>query len=79
MFTDIEAVSFSDVNKDGLKDIIVIANYSINGKSTTICSIYFQNGKKFINNKNFDNKINNSSNNKSVATILKYAKENLIK
>jgi len=78
MFTDIEAVSFSDVNKDGLKDIIVIANYSINGKPTTICSIYFQKGKNFINNKNFDDKINNSSNNKSVAAILKYAKENLI-
>jgi len=79
MFTDIEAVSFSDVNKDGLKDIIVIANYSINGKSTKICSIYFQKGKEFINNKNFDDKINNSPNNKSVAAILKYAKGNLIK
>lgn len=79
MFNNINAVSFADVNKDSLKDIIVIADYSASGIPTTICSIYLQKGKAFINNKSFDDKMNSSSNNKDIATVLKYAKENLLK
>lgn len=79
-FNNIRAVSFSDVNNNGLKDIVVIADYKTFTSNSTIipiCSIYFQKGKAFMNNENFDNKINASSNNKDIATALKYAKENL--
>ncbi len=84
MFNDIRAVSFVDVNNDGLKDIIIIAEYRthISGSSSTpvtVCSIYFQKGKEFINDKNFDDRINSSSKNKDIITVLKYAKDNLIK
>ena len=81
MFNNIRAVSFTDVNKDGLKDVVIIADYRTgsNSSTTPICSIYFQKGKEFISNENFDNKINVSSNNKDIASVLKYAKDNLEK
>lgn len=78
-FTGISAISFTDANNDGLLDIIIIANYKANEIPITICSIYFQKGEGFINNKEFDDKINSSSNNKDIATVLKYAKENIVK
>ena len=76
-FTEIKAVAFSDVNKDGLKDIIVIGNFTIAGKSDTISSIYLQKGKIFGNNPSFDEKLNKSGSNKDIASIVKYAKDNL--
>lgn len=78
-FNNISAVSFSDVNKDGLKDVVIIADYRAgsNSSTTPISSIYFQKGKEFINNENLDDKINSSSNNKDIASVLKYAKEYL--
>jgi hypothetical protein len=79
MFNDIHAVSFADANNDGLKDIIIIADYKTNISSSstesTIASIYFQKDKGFINDKNFDDKINNSTNNQDIAAVLKYARE----
>mgnify|MGYP001171407171 CR=1 FL=1 len=70
MISDVKAVSFADVNGDGLKDAVIIADYN-NG---VICSIYFQKGKEFINDKTLDDKINSSSNNKSISEAIKYAK-----
>ena len=83
LFSGIRAVSFEDVNNDGLKDIIIIAdykNYENSSSSTSIpeCSIYFQKGKSFINNKNLDDKINNSSNNTDIAAVLKYVEKNFL-
>lgn len=78
-FSDISAVSFVDVNKDGLKDIIIVANYNIDGSTKILSSIYFQKGKGFINDKNLDDKINDSLNNKDIARVLKYARNNLTK
>lgn len=80
MLKNIRAVSFNDVNNDELKDIIIIADYKTNFSNSTlspVCSIYFQKGKEFINNKNFDNKMNASSDNKNISSVLKYAKNNL--
>ena len=79
MFTKLQAISFTDINNDGLKDIIIIADYSSAGEPITVSSIYFQKGKAFLNNNSFDDKINESSNNKDIKTVIKYAKENLIK
>lgn len=78
MFTDVRAVSFADVNNDGLKDIIIIADYKTNtAASAPICSIYFEKGSEFVNDKNLDDKINSSSKNEDIASALKYARENL--
>lgn len=76
-FKTINAISFSDVNNDGLKDIIIVSNYSKNGSQITISSIYFQHGTSFANNKDFDTKLNKSSSNKDVNSIIKFAKSNL--
>ncbi|HEY5561919.1 MAG TPA: hypothetical protein VIK72_09240 [Clostridiaceae bacterium] len=77
MFNEILALSFVDVNKDNLKDIVVIGNYQSSGDTPTkISSIYFQKGKEFISDNAFDKKMNDSFNNKDIATVVKYAKEN---
>ena len=81
MFNDITAIGFTDVNNDGLKDIVIIAAYQAKGSTsssfTSISSIYFQKGKEFINNKKFDDELNKSGNNKDIKSVLKFAKENL--
>lgn len=78
MFNDISAISFIDVNNDGFKDVIVITDYRASGSTsssfTKISSIYFQKGKEFINNKNFDDKLNKSGNNKDIKSVLKFAR-----
>jgi hypothetical protein len=84
LFSDIRAVSFVDVNKDGLKDIIIIADYknyrsSSSSTSIPVCSIYFQKGANFENNKNLDDKINSSSNNTDIPKVLNYVNANLTK
>jgi len=77
MFNEILALSFVDVNKDKLKDIVVIGNFQISGDTPTkISSIYIQKGKEFISDNAFDKKMNDSFNNKDIATVVKYAKEN---
>lgn len=81
MFNDITAICFTDVNNDGLKDIVIIAAYGAMGSTsssfTSISSIYFQKGKEFVNNKKFDDELNKSGNNKDIKSVLKFAKENL--
>ena len=40
---EIKAVSFKDVNNDGLKDIIIIAQFlSANGDDLTVANVYLQ-------------------------------------
>ncbi len=81
MFNDITAICFTDVNNDGLKDIVIIASYRTAGSTsspfTSISSIYFQKEKEFVNNKKLDDKLNKSGNNKDIKSVLKFAKENL--
>lgn len=75
-------MSFADVNNNGLKDVIIIAGYKTDMASSneiTISSIYFQKGQEFTQNKDFDDKLNNSSRNKSIKDVIKYAEENLNK
>lgn len=78
-FNDIIAISFADANGDGLKDMIVVASYKSSNSTKIISSIYFQKGKEFASDKTFDDKLNSSSSNKNVSSILKFTKENLKK
>lgn len=76
MFKNISAVSFTDVNGDGLKDVVIAAKYS-NGASDSVSigSIYFAEGKGFASDKKFDDKLNNSSSDSSIASIISYYKQ----
>lgn len=78
-FYKIRAISFKDVNNDGLKDIIIISEYTTDaGEEGAVpyptCSIYFQNGKKFVYIPSLDDKINASNKNENISIILKYLK-----
>lgn len=59
---DVKAVSFKDVNKDGLKDVIIIGDYITGiGKWGVIpypeAKIYFQKGQDFISSPNLDDEL----------------------
>lgn len=74
-YADVGAVSFQDVNKDGLKDIIII----LNGKNPDDvygrykATINFQNADgSFTHDSNLDKEINDSGNNKDIKTVTEY-------
>lgn len=69
-FVDVKAVSFVDVDNNGLKDIVIMAEYD----DRNVSSIYFQKGKEFANNITLDDKIN-AETPKTIDDIIKYAKE----
>lgn len=86
---EVQAVAFRDVNKDGLKDIIIIADYMTGvGKTGAIpfhqSKIYFQKEKEFVCIPELDEKINEGQENESIRTVMDFASEkvegyNLIK
>ncbi|RLQ94313.1 hypothetical protein [Falsibacillus albus] len=69
---DVQAVSFQDVNKDGLKDIITIVSDNENdGKR--IAAVWLQNAdKKFTCDPKLFQEMNESRNNKDIKTIADY-------
>lgn len=70
---DVKAVSFKDVNKDGLKDIIIIVTDSYGGSGKQIAAVILQNNDgSFSSNFKLDQEINNSGNNRDIKTIIKY-------
>lgn len=75
---DVKAVSFKDVNKDGLKDVIIIVadNYGIDYNEDSdmlIATVYFQNSDGlFANDYDLDFEINESGNNKDIKTVTDY-------
>jgi hypothetical protein len=70
---EVNAVSFKDVNKDGLKDITIIAHcLSANGDELTMANVYFQKDNGFMNSYQLDEKINDTNNNNSINEITKY-------
>lgn len=79
MLDELEAVSFQDVNMDGLKDILIIADY-MTGVGPTgaepfpVGSIYFQKGKEFHNIPELDDEILDEQKNESVEMILNFVK-----
>lgn len=74
---DVKAVSFKDVNNDGLKDIIIIASGSDN--LDQIATIYLQKTDgSFGNDPKLDQEINDSGNNKDIKSITGYLSQKLI-
>ncbi len=79
MFSRIAAVSFEDVNEDGLKDVIVIAYYMTGAGPTgaeefEVADVYFQKGKEFITLPEVADEINSIRQNDSIAKIVDYVK-----
>ncbi len=78
-FYGIRAISFKDANADGLKDIIIIAEY-LTGAGPTgatpfpVAGIYFQNKKDFARVPELEEEINNSGKNESIELILDFIK-----
>src|SRR5690606_11720876 len=80
MFYDLKAISFKDVNDDGLEDILVIAEYiSGVGEDGTIPipvgSIYFQKDNNFISIPELDDKINDNQKNTTIDIMFQYARK----
>lgn len=72
---DIKAVSFKDVNKDELKDIIIIASNIEN--SDYVATIYLQETEgTFRNDANLDQEINDSGSNKDIKAVTNYLSQN---
>lgn len=77
-FEGIRAVSFQDVNKDGLTDIIVSAEYSTGAGPQgaipfPIGGIYYQKNREFVSMPELDKQINEAGKNKSIEMLLKFA------
>jgi len=69
---DVKAVSFQDVNKDGLKDgIIIVSDHDNSGKP--IAAVWLQSAdKKFACDTKLSQKINESGNNQDIKTVTDY-------
>lgn len=67
-----KAVSFKDINKDGLKDVIIIVSAN-EDSSSSIAKVFFQKADgSFNNDGKLDEEINSSGNNKNVKTVSDY-------
>lgn len=76
---EVKAISFKDVNKDGLKDIIVVADYILgHGENAAVPfpvgSIYFQKNKEFVTLPELDKEINEKKQNESIDMMLTFIK-----
>nr|WP_314464188.1 hypothetical protein [uncultured Clostridium sp.] len=71
---DVEAVSFKDLNKDGLKDIIIIVSDQYEGSSgLPIANVCFQQEDgTFMTDYELCQEINDSGNNKDIKTVTNY-------
>ena len=74
---DVKAVSFEDVSKDGLKDIIIIVDDGYAGQGNApLATVYFQKTDgSFANDLKLDQEINDSKNNNDVKTVKRYLAE----
>ena len=81
---EVKAISFKDVNRDGLKDIIVVADYILgHGENAavpfSVGSVYFQKDKEFVSLPELDMEINEKNQNKSTDIIFKFVEDKDIK
>ncbi|AOK90319.1 hypothetical protein [Paenibacillus polymyxa] len=82
----VEAVAFKDVNKDGLKDVIIIADVDngIHGSGRVdefpIADIYFQKeNKTFITLPELDEALNDQGHNQTIKDVIQYVSKQRIK
>ncbi|WP_442955653.1 DUF4163 domain-containing protein [Paenibacillus sp. LX16] len=80
----VEAVAFKDVNKDGLKDVIIIAYYETGSgpdgaKPFPIADIYFQKkNKTFITLPELDEALNDQGHNQTIKDVIQYVSKQRI-
>ncbi|KEO78785.1 DUF4163 domain-containing protein [Paenibacillus polymyxa] len=80
----IEAVAFKDLNKDGLKDVIIIAYYETGSgpdgaKPFPIAGIYFQKkNKTFTTIPALDETLNNQGHNQTIKDVIQYVSKQRI-
>ncbi|MGG4211856.1 DUF4163 domain-containing protein [Paenibacillus sp. FSL L8-0638] len=80
----IEAVAFKDVNKDGLKDVIIIAYYETGSgpdgaKPFPIADIYFQKkNKTFTTLSALDEALNDQGHNQTIKDVIQYVSKQRI-
>ncbi|MDQ0086872.1 hypothetical protein J2T12_000266 [Paenibacillus anaericanus] len=73
----VQAISFKDMNGDGEKDIIIIGNYNTwdatntVASATTEASVYYYSWESFIQLPWYNDLLNDSGNNTSIAAIVK--------
>lgn len=77
VFLEIDEIAFYDINKDGLKDIIIISEYILgHGEKAAepfkIAGVYFQYKNSFVNMEDIDKYINDTQNNNSVDDVVKF-------
>jgi len=76
---EFKAVAFKDADNDGLKDVIIIADY-ITGIGPTgaepfsVAGVYLQKDKEFISNPDLDEQINKKGQNETIDMVMKFLK-----
>ena len=73
---EVRAVAFTDVDKDGLADVIVIGIYNTGVNITknrfNAATVYFQKGKDFISDSDLDKQINSAHKNQTIDMVLEF-------
>lgn len=75
----ISAISFPDLNNDGLKDVIILyTGIDVNNTNkVSYCNIFIQKSDgSFENDKALADKVNKSKNNEDIKSIIKFIKDN---
>lgn len=78
VFFELKAVAFDDLNKDGLKDIVILSDYILgHGENAAdpfkAAVVYFQRDKTFVNLPDIDEKINSTKNNNNINQVKTFA------
>ena len=76
-FEQVTSVAFMDLNKDDIKDILVIGKFisDESNEPINVASVYFQDGKEFKNDAVLDAGINDTNNNDKMESVVAYIKE----
>ncbi|WP_010250291.1 hypothetical protein [Acetivibrio cellulolyticus] len=83
-FSELKAVAFEDINKDGLKDVIVISEYIFGHGANAdepfkVAGVYLQKGSEFVSMDSLNNEINGTKNNNSIKEVTEFLNKQNIK